>query len=126
MSDRIRQSSVIDALERRGSLSARQAAAARRLWSCYALGVAGIRSRDPGTRSQNSYIEATIAANHAYHAVRDTLGPRLWPIAWEICCGDRTVQEVSTERKQNPTATATLLRLALDLAADHYMLPEGD
>lgn len=126
MSDRIRQNSVIDALEKRGSLSARQAMAARRLWSCYALGVVGIRSRDSGTRSQNSYIEATIAANHAYHAVRETLGPRLWPIAWEVCCDDRTVQEVATGRKQNPTAAITLLRLALDLAGDHYMLPEGD
>jgi hypothetical protein len=126
MSDRVRTRSAIDALERRGSLTRRQAEAARRLWSCYALGVAGIRSRDPGRKSQSSYIEATIAANEAYHRTREMLGPRLWPIAWSVCCGDQTVQEVASGHKQNPTATATLLRLALDLAADHYMLPEGD
>lgn len=126
MSAPVRQRSAIDALERRGSLTRRQASAAKRLSSCYALGIEGVRSADPGPRGQSSYIEAAVAASQDYHRVRETLGPRLWPVTWAVCCGDLTVQEVASERQQNPTATVTLLRLALDLAADHYMLPEVD
>jgi hypothetical protein len=122
---RVRATHALDAMERRGILTSRQIAAGRRLLASYSLGVMGLRQEVPhASRIPAQWIEAKIAAERDYDDARDLLGGRLWPVVWAVTCNDQSVQELARERLQNPTATATLLRLGLDLLADHFRLPE--
>ena len=123
---RVRAAHALDALERRAVLTPRQIAAGRRLLASYSLGVVGLRLGDMphATRVPAQFMEAKIAAERDYDAARDLLGGRIWPVVWAVACADQSVQELARARGQNPTATATLLRLGLDLLADHFRLPE--
>lgn len=117
---------TLDALERRKVLTPRQAAAGRRLVAAYSLGIMGLRQdMTHGARVPSQFMESKIAAERDYCQVRDILGGRIWPVVWAVVCDETSVQEYAARVGQNPTATATLLRLGLDLAADHYTLPEG-
>lgn len=122
---RVRSAHALDALARRAILTPRQITAGRRLLASYSLGVLGLRQEMPhASRVPVQFMEAKIAAERDYDRARDLLGGRLWPVVWAITCGDQSVQDVARARVQNPTATATLLRLGLDLLADHFQLPE--
>lgn len=124
--ERVRASSSLELLGRRRNLSSRQVQAGKRLARCYALAVVGQRHPgDGGGCLPTGYQDARVAAAQDYSQARDMLGGRLWPVAWAVACGDQAVQEVALARSMNPVACMTLLKLALDLLADRYGLPEG-
>lgn len=123
--ERVQSLTALDAMMRRKVLSARQAAAGRRLASSYALGIVGLRhSTGAGSHMPPAYMDARVAAAKDYESARDALGGRLWPVLWSVVCGDEVVSEVAKRRKSNPTAIMAVVKLALDTLADFYQLPE--
>lgn len=122
---RVRVGSALDLLERRHALTLRQYRAGARLEASYRLGIVGLHGPGDGGVTLDGFSTARLAAARDYAAARDALGGRLWPVVWAVVCGDQSVQAVSIERQINPTACMTLLKLALDLLADHFRLPEG-
>lgn len=119
---RVSGMTAIEQMGRRRVLSPRQAAAGRRLAGCYALGVAGAQLGSGG--GVLSYAEARAEAKRDYERARNALGPRLWPTLWAIACEDRSVQQYAVEHRINATVAVTTLRIALDLLANHYGLPD--
>lgn len=122
---RVRAGSSLELLGKRRSLTLRQFKAGARLEASYRLGVMGLHGCGDGGLSVGGFSDARLAAAQDYAQARDALGGRLWPVVWGVVCGDQSVQEVAFERQINPTACMALLKLALDLLADHYRLPEG-
>lgn len=122
---RVRAGSSLELLGKRRSLTLRQFRAGLRLEASYRLGVLGLHGGGGGGPSPGGFADARQAAAQDYAQARDAIGGRLWPVVWGVVCDDRSVQEVSFERHINPTACMALLKLALDLLADHYRIPEG-
>jgi hypothetical protein len=115
----------LDAMDRRKILTPRQVRAGKRFFASYSLGVMGLRQdHGHGRRVPVQFMEAKIAAEDDYNKAVDLLGSRLWPTVWAVICGDHSVQEHAALKGQNPVATMTMLRLGLDLLADHYGLED--
>jgi hypothetical protein len=119
---RTRIMSQVECLERRGTLTARQARAGVRIYQCWALGIMGARDSDAtGTGSDpGGYTDAQLDAAREYREIRDYVGPRLWPICFACACEDFSPARWANERGHglHKAAAVELLRLALDTAAD--------
>lgn len=119
---RVRVMSMVEVLERRGSLTSRQARAGTRIYQAWALGIMGAHdSEATGNGADPSgYSDARLSAASEYRMIRDAVGGRLWPIAFSCCCEDWSPARFANERGggMHKAAAVELLRLALDLAAD--------
>lgn len=113
---------TLERMERHGSLTHRQGAAGRRLYQDYVFGIVGARERDAATAngSPSGYADSQIDAAGRCRAVKERLGPRLWPLCFAIACDDVSVPDYARHRGLNPTSTVAVLRIALDMAADVY------
>jgi hypothetical protein len=126
--ERTRVMPVVEVMERRQQLTPRQCRAGLAIYRCWALGICGARDgeasgngNDPG-----GYTDAQLAAAQEYRLIRDAVGGRLWPIAFAVSCEDWSVARWAVDRGggMNPKGAIALLRVALDIAADHLSLSE--
>lgn len=119
-----RRVTALERMERHGHLTHRQGAAGRRLYQDYVFGICGARDRDAavGNPFPGGYSDSQLDAAGRCRAVRDRLGPRLWPIVQGVVLDDVSVPEYSKARGLNPTSSAAVLRLALDIVGDVYQL----
>lgn len=118
---RARVQPILERMESRGQISARQARAGERIYQCYALGVAGAHNGEAGgSYDPGGYRDAQLAAAQEYRIIRDAVGGRLWPLAFSCCVEDWSVARWCNERGRgmDPRGAIALLRLALDVAAD--------
>jgi hypothetical protein len=123
--ERVRIMPMVEVLERRGTISARQARAGARIYECWALGVLGAHDAEPtGNGSDpDGYSVARVEAANEYRRIRDAVGGRLWPCAFAVCCEDWSPQRWANERgggerSMHKLGAVALLRVALDIAAD--------
>jgi hypothetical protein len=116
----LRRVTVIERMERHGHITHRQGCAGRQLYRDYVMGVCGARDRDAavGGSSPGGYADTQLDAIRRYRTVRDRLGPRLWPLCFACTCDDVSVPDYARTRGLNPTSTAAVLRVALDMVAD--------
>jgi hypothetical protein len=114
--------SQCEVLERRGTLTPRQARAGARIYAAWALGICGARDGEAsGNGSDPSgYTDAQMDAAREYRLIRDAVGPRLWPICFATAVEDWSPSRFANERGHgmHKAAAAELLRLSLDIAAD--------
>lgn len=118
---RVRVMSQCEVLERRGTLTARQARAGTRIYQCWALGIMGARDADAtGTGSDpGGYTDAQLDAARLYREIQIHVG-RLFPLTFAVCCEDFSPARWANERGHgtHKAAAVALLRHALDQAAD--------
>jgi hypothetical protein len=121
--ERTRVMPVLEVLERRGTLSSRQARAGSKIYELWALGIMNIRDGEPtGNGSDHDgYVVAQLEAAQRYREVRDAIG-RLWPCCFAVVIEDWTPQRWANERgggeRMHKLGAVALLRVALDIAAD--------
>jgi hypothetical protein len=119
---RTRIMSQCEVLERRGTLTPRQARAGVAIYQAWALGIMGARDgeasgngTDPG-----GYTDAQLDAATTYRELRNAVGGRLWPVCFSVVCEDFSPARWANERGggMDPKGAVALLRVALDTAAD--------
>jgi hypothetical protein len=119
---RTRIKPMVEVLQARGALSARQSRAGIRIYQCWALGICGARDSDaPGNGSDpGGYTDAQMDAAREYRLIRDAVGPRLWPAVFATAVEDWSPSRFANERGHGMHKAAALerLRIGLDLAAD--------
>jgi hypothetical protein len=119
---RTRVKPMVEVLENRGTISARQARAGVRIYQCWALGICGARDADATGNGSDpgGYTDAQLDAAREYREIRDAVGPRLWPLTWAVTCEDISPARWANERGHgmHKAAAVELLRLALSMAAD--------
>lgn len=112
----------IEVLERRGTLTPRQARAGARIYQAWALGIMGARDGDATGNGSDpgGYTDAQLDAAREYREIRDAVGGRLWPLCFAVCCEEWSPARWANERghRIHKAAAVELLRLALDIAAD--------
>jgi hypothetical protein len=120
--ERTRVMSQCEVLERRGTLTPRQARAGIRIYQAWALGICGARNADASGNGNDpsGYTDAQLSAIQEYRLIRDAVGGRLWPIAFAVSAEDWSPSRWANERGggMHKAAAVELLRLALDIAAD--------
>lgn len=118
---------AIERYARRGQLNMRQVMAAERLYRAWATGVEGAKLEAPGCTaySPGGWSDAQVQAFRSYESARDSVGRHMWPLVYHVVCLDWTADRFANERGRNSTATMEVLRVALDMAADAFGLPEG-
>lgn len=120
--ERTRIMSQCEVLERRGTLTPRQARAGIRIYQCWALGICGARDGEPGGNGSDpgGYTDAQMDAAREYRMIRDAVGPRLWNVTFACCCEDFSPARWANERggAMHKAAAVELLRIGLDYAAD--------
>jgi hypothetical protein len=120
--ERTRIKSMIEVLENRGTISARQARAGVRIYQCWALGVCGARNADASGNGSDpgGYTDAQLDAAREYRMIRDAVGPRLWSITFSVAVEDYSPSRWANERghRMHKAAAVELLRIGLDYAGD--------
>jgi hypothetical protein len=120
--ERTRVMSMCEVLERRGTLTPRQARAGVRIYQCWALGICGARNADASGNGSDpgGYTDAQLDAATEYRLIRDAVGGRLWPICFAVSCEDWSPSRWTVERGggMDPKGAIALLRVGLDTAAD--------
>jgi hypothetical protein len=120
--ERTRVMSQVEVLERRGTLTPRQARAGLAIYRCWALGICGAHDSEPGGNGSDpgGYTDAQLDAAREYRLIRDAVGPRLWPICFACSCEELSPTRWANERGHgmHKAAAVELLRLALSVAAD--------
>lgn len=121
-----RSISPIERYKRRGQLTLRQVRAAEMLYRAWALGIEGARADSPGCSASfpGGLSDAQVQAVRSYENARSGLGKRLWPLVFAVICEEWSCERFANERGRNATATMEVLRLALDMLADIFGLPE--
>jgi hypothetical protein len=120
---RRRVMSAIEVLERRGSITPRQARAGARIYATWALGICGAHDADAGgggSFDAGGYRDAQLDAATEYRRIRDAVGGRLWPLVFAVCAEEMSPSRWANERGggMHKLGAAELLRHGLDLAAD--------
>lgn len=119
---RTRVMSQCEVLERRGSLTPRQARAGARIYASWALGICGARNSDATGNGSDpgGYTDAQIDAASEYRRIRDAVGGRLWPLTFHCCCLDWSPSRFANDlgAGMHKAGALALLRHALDLAGD--------
>lgn len=121
-----RSQPAIERMLRRGQLTMRQALAGQRIYGCWALGICGARDAEAtGNGSDPSgYTDRQLDAATEYRKLREAVGLRLWPVVFGCCCDDLSPDRWANERGRgmDRKGAIALLRVALDIAADHLGL----
>jgi hypothetical protein len=121
---RVRTMSMIEVLERRGALSARQARVGARVYQAYVLGVCGAQDSEASGNGSDpgGYRDAQLNSLQEYRELRDAVGGRLWSVVFAVCCEDWSPSRWANERGggMDPKGANALLRIALDMAADAF------
>jgi hypothetical protein len=118
--------STIERLRRDSSLSSRQAEAGERLRDDYELGVEGARDDNgKGGYWGWSFPEAQLNALRRYQLAVLALGQHIAGVVQPVCCGtpgggDVTLQALARKHKRNRQEIAGILKVGLDMLADHY------
>lgn len=119
---RARVMSSVEVLERRGTLTPRQARAGTRIYQAWALGIMGARDADATGNGSDpgGYTDAQLDAAREYREIRDAVGPRLWPAVFAVCCEDFSPARWANERGRglHKAAAVEIVRIGLDMAAD--------
>jgi hypothetical protein len=117
--------SPVEQAYRRRLISHRQHYAAERIYTSYAVGIAGIRQAPAGVApsSPDGALMAAAAAASDYRACRDHVGPRLWPALFSYVVEEESAGNIAKRSGTNPTGMMALLCHALDVAADYFRLP---
>jgi hypothetical protein len=119
---RTRVMSMVECLERRGTLNARQARAGVAIYQAWALGIMGARDAEASGNGSDpgGYTDAQLDAAQTYRELRDAVGGRLWPVVFAVACEDWSPARFANERGHgmDPKGAIALLRVALDTAAD--------
>lgn len=120
--ERTRVMGMCEVLERRGTLTPRQARAGVRIYQCWALGVCGARDSDASGNGNDpgGYTDAVLDALREYRLIRDAVGGRLWSVVFSVACEDFSPSRWANERGygMHKAAAVELLRIGLDYAAD--------
>jgi hypothetical protein len=120
--ERVRIKSMIEVLENRGTISARQARAGVRIYQCWALGICGARNADASGNGNDpgGYTDAQLDAAQEYRRIRDAVGGRLWSVCFSVACEDWSPSRWANERGggMHKAAAVQMLRIGLDEAAD--------
>jgi hypothetical protein len=120
--ERTRVMSQCEVLERRGTISARQARAGVRIYQAWALGICGARNSEPGGNGNDpsGYGDAQLSAIQEYRVIRDAVGGRLWSVVFSVAVEDFSPSRWANERgnAMHKAAAVELLRIGLDEAAD--------
>lgn len=120
--ERTRVMGQCEVLERRGTISARQARAGIRIYQCWALGICGARDSDATGNGSDpgGYTDAQLDAAQEYRMIRDAVGPRLWSCVFSVAVEDYSPSRWANERgnAMHKAAAVELLRIGLDYAAD--------
>lgn len=119
-----RSQPMVEFLERRGTLTRRQARAGAHVYECWAVGLVGARDPDAwggGTADAGGYSDKRLAAATDYRKMRQAVGLRLWPVVFACCVEDWSCSRFANERGggMHKQGAVELLRLALDTIADH-------
>jgi hypothetical protein len=121
--ERVRVKPMVEVLEARGALNARQARAGVRIYQAWALGICGARNSEPGGNGNDpgGYTDAQLAAAQEYRMIRDHVGPRLWPAVFATAVEDWSPSRFANERGggMHKAAAVQMLRIGLDEAADY-------
>lgn len=119
---RTRVMGMVEVLERRGTLTARQARAGAAIYAAWALGIMGARDGEAGGNGSDpgGYTDAQLDAAQTYRELRGAVGGRLWPVVFAVACEDFSPAQWANERGHgmDPKGAIALLRVALDTAAD--------
>lgn len=120
---RTRLMSQCEVLERRGSLTPRQARAGARIYASWALGICGAHDAEAsggGSYDAAGYRDAQLDAATEYRRIRDAVGGRLWPAVFAVACEDFSPARWANERGggMHKAAAVELVRIGLDTAAD--------
>jgi hypothetical protein len=120
--ERTRVMSQCEVLERRGTLTPRQARAGSRIYAAWALGIMGAHDAEPGGNGSDpgGYTDAQMDAAREYRLIRDAVGGRLWSVVFSVACEDWSPSRWSVDRGggMHKAAAVQMLRLGLDEAAD--------
>jgi hypothetical protein len=119
----------LERLAQRGHLSPRQAAAGSRIYSSWALGICGARDADAGgctVHDPGGIRDRQLDAATEYRRLREAIGPRMWPLAFHVCCLDWSPARFANELAggMHKLGAMAVLRVALDIAADHLGLDD--
>jgi hypothetical protein len=119
---RTRVIGMCEVLERRGTLTARQARAGTRIYQCWALGIMGARDADATGNGSDpgGYTDAQLDAAREYREIQQHIGLRLFPLVFAVCCEDLSPARWANERGHgtHKAAAVALLQHALDQVAD--------
>jgi hypothetical protein len=120
--ERTRVMSQCEVLERRGTLTPRQARAGSRIYAAWALGICGARDSEASGNGSDpgGYTDAQMDAAREYRLIRDAVGGRLWSVVFSVACEDWSPSRWSVDRGggMHKAAAVQMLRLGLDEAAD--------
>lgn len=120
--ERVRVMGMVEVLERRGTLTGRQARAGFAIYRCWALGICGARDSEPAGNGADpgGYTDAQMDAAREYRELREAVGGRLWPVVFAVACEDWSPARFANERGggMDPKGAIAVLRIALDIAAD--------
>lgn len=120
--ERTRVKPMVEVLEARGALTARQSRAGIRIYQCWSLGVMGARDSEPGGNGSDpsGYSDAQMDALREYRLIRDSVGGRLWNPVFAVACEDWSPSRWANDRGggMHPKAAIALVRVGLDIAAD--------
>lgn len=107
---------------RRGQITARMCAAARRLRDDYDLGICGARDpeRKGGTAAGEPMSAAQLMAARAYAKAVQAVGPRLSVVLLATVCEELWASEIGARVGERRDGVMALLRAGLDALADHY------
>lgn len=110
---------------RRRLITHRQHYAAERVYTSYAIGIAGIRQAPAGVNpaSPDGALMAAAMAASDYRACREHVGARLWPVLFSYVIEEESAGSIAKRVGVNPTGMMALLSHALDVAADYFRLP---
>jgi hypothetical protein len=119
--ERVRVMSMCEVLERRGTITSRQARAGIRIYQCWALGICGARDAEASGNGSDpgGFTAAQMEALREYAMIRAAVG-RLWSVVFAVACEDFSPSRWANERGagMHKAAAVELLRLGLDYAAD--------
>ena len=115
-----RSLSAVERLLRDGSITPAQAAAADRLRDDYELGVEGARDAPGGGGAPGwYYADARLASLRRYELARAALGP-LWSYTVPIALDAARISDLARLLNRNRQELAGIVKLGLDVLADHY------
>ena len=119
---RTRVMAQVEILERRGTLTPRQARAGVRIYQAWALGIMGARDADATGNGNDpgGYSDVQLDEARVYREIRDAVGPRLWPAVFACACEDMSPARWANERGRglHKAAAVEIVRIGLDDAAD--------
>lgn len=124
---------AVELLERRQHITWRQARAARRLYRCYAIGIAGARDSDKGCSawSPGGYRDLQLGAATDYRLGRAAVGGSDWPVVFAVAVMDQTITGYALEHYGKTSGRiigllANRLRAGLDKLADYHAQADAE